>query len=297
MNGTTRLPSSDDWIRQAHVDLDGLWENATFRLHAAYDVIVKPGWRLDLDVQPWCEVWLIREGTCALGLGGDTALAREGDVAILRPGRDRASANNGHGPLALLGFACSLMLYEAIDLVPRLDLPLVLRDPVDRLCDLIQEAVRAAAGKGTDKVFRARAHAELALADLIDAARAELPESIPGLVVREEVQQALAFIGDHYADRLDLATLARAVHLSPKRLARCFREALGVTPMAYLRRYRLERARELLIATDLPVTQIAYDTGFQEPAHFSRTFRAQFGVSARALRDHARAFRTTARRS
>lgn len=296
MNGT-RLPSDDDWIRQAHVDLDGLWETATFRLHQAYDVIVKPGWRLDLDVQPWCEIWLIGEGTCTLGLDGETVLAREGDVAILPPGPHRRSANEGSGPLSLLGFGCTLLQFEATDLITQLGLPLVLRRPPAGLCDLIRSAVRAAGGTGPDRVLRARANAELALAEIIGIVRAGLPETIPGLVVREEVRQALAFIAGHYADRLDLATLARAVHLSPKRLARCFREALGVTPMAYLRRYRLERAREQLIATDLPVTQIAYETGFQEPAHFSRTFRAQFGVSARALREHARAFRTTARPS
>ncbi|MGW5360543.1 helix-turn-helix domain-containing protein [Actinopolymorpha pittospori] len=296
MTGTW-LPSRDDWIRQDHVDLEGFWESAAFRLHQAYDVTVKPAWRLDLDVQPWCELWLIREGECAIAIGEETAVARAGEVAILPPGRSRASANHqGTEPLSLIGFGCSLLLFETVDLVAQLPLPLLLKQPTDRLRDLIGEVVRSAAGGGADRVFRARAYAELALADVIEQSGTALPGTIPGLALRSEVRAALAFIGDHYAERLDLATLARAVHLSPKRLAYCFREALGVTPMAYLRRYRLERAREHLIASDLPITQIAYSTGFQEPAHFSRAFRTHFGISARTLRDHARAFRTTERR-
>jgi AraC-like DNA-binding protein len=293
----TRLPADDDWIHQAHFDLDGFWETATFRLHQAYDVTVKPAWRLDLDVQPWCEIWLIREGACAIESGAESAVAAAGEVAILRPGLSRGSSNAGSGPLSLLGFGCSLMQFEATDLITLLDLPAVLRSPSDRLRELISETVRTAGGVSLDRAFRARAQAELALAELVSLTRSAMPESVPGLVMRDEVRSALAYIADHHSGRLDLATLAQAVHLSPKRLARCFREALGVTPMAYVRRFRLERAREKLIATELPITQIAYDTGFQEPAHFSRTFRAQFGVSARALREHARAFRTTGRPS
>ncbi|GAB3425489.1 helix-turn-helix domain-containing protein [Flindersiella endophytica] len=291
----TKLPSATDWIRQDHVDLEGFWENAAFRLHQAYDVTVKPGWRLDLDVQPWCELWLILEGECTIAIGDETATARPGEVAILPPGRSRASANHATEPLSLKGFGCNLLLFEAVDLVAQLQLPLLLQEPPDHLRHLIAEVVRSAAGDGPDRVFRARAYAELALADVIELTGTDLPPTIPGLTLRAEVQATLEFIGDHYPERLDLTTLARAVHLSPKRLAHCFREALGVTPMAYLRRYRLERAREQLIATDLPITQIAYSTGFQEPAHFSRTFRTHFGISARTVRDHARAFRTTER--
>lgn len=294
MSGTW-LPSRDDWIRQEHIDLEGFWESAAFRLHQAYDVTVKPGWRLDLDVQPWCELWLIREGECTIGIGEETAVARAGEVAILPPGRSRASANNGADPLSLIGFGCNLLLFEAVDLVAQLPLPLLLTRPTEGLRHLIEEVVRTAAGSGTDRVFRSRAYAELALADVIEQSGTALPATIPGLALRSEVRAAMEFIGGHYAERLDLATLARVVHLSPKRLAYCFREALGVTPMAYLRRFRLERAREQLIATDLPITQIAYSTGFQEAAHFSRTFRTHFGISARTLRDHARAFRTTER--
>lgn len=280
-----------DWIRQAHVDLEGLWETAAFSLYEAYDVTVGPRWRLDLDVQPYTEIWLIGAGRCSLTQGAQQAHAGPGQVVLVRPGMSRISANGGTEPLSLIGFGCSLLLLD-VDLLGRLDLPLLIADPSPRLQELIGAAVRATHSGGIDRIFRARALAELALAEVITATGAELPGTAAPL--RPEIAAALAFIAGHYRERLDLAAIASAVHLSPKYLARCFRSSLGITPMAYVRRHRLSRARELLVTSDLPVSRIALNTGFVQTAHFSRTFRSEFGVSPSIVREHARALRATA---
>lgn len=292
------LPSDEDWIRQAHVDLDGFWEVATFRLYQAYDVVVGPNWRLDLAAQPFGEVWLIRKGVCAITLGDQQAVAGPGDVAVLRPGPARLSANGGDEPLSLLGFGCGVMLFDAIDLLGQLELPLVVTEASPRLRRLIRGTVNATRRGRTDRVFRARANAELALAEIVGVTGIELPsddgsnpDPLPRM--RSEVRAAVAYIAENYAEPLELATIAGAVHLSPKYLARCFRESLGIPPMAYVRRYRLNRAREQLLTSDLSITHIAAHTGFRELAHFSRAFRSLFGVSPRILRDHARALRSS----
>ena len=72
-----------------------------------------------------------------------------------------------------------------------------------------------------------------------------------------------------------------------------FREAVGVAPMAYLRRHRLQWARERLLATDVPVTQVGLEAGFKDTGHFSRAFRAEHGVSPRELRASSRSLRTS----
>ena len=298
---TCAVPAAEDWLHQAHVDLVGLWEDAAFRLYEAYDVIAGPRWRLELDAQPYGEVWLIREGACSVALGEQHVVVQPGQVALLRPGPRRVSANAGTQPLSLAGFGCGVMLFGAIDLLGLLKLPLVLPHPSDRLRDLITETVAASQADRTSRAFRAPALAGLALAEIVDLARADLRDGsgsgapLPDVEVRPEVRAVLAHVALHFGDHLDLDNLARAAHLSPKHLARCFRETLGVTPMAYVRRYRLTRAREQLVTTDLPVSRIATDTGFADLAHFSRAFRTQFGVSPRILRTHTRALRSTSR--
>ena len=54
--------------------------------------------------------------------------------------------------------------------------------------------------------------------------------------------------------------------------------------MTYLRRYRILRARELLETADLPIIQVAMQTGFSDGAHFARTFQREVGMSPRAYR-------------
>jgi AraC-like DNA-binding protein len=81
-----------------------------------------------------------------------------------------------------------------------------------------------------------------------------------------------------------LATLARAAGVSQVHLCRLFRQALGHGPIAALRMLRLDRAAALLERSNLQVQEIAELTGFDNPFHFSRSFRELYGVSPRAYR-------------
>jgi AraC-like DNA-binding protein len=77
--------------------------------------------------------------------------------------------------------------------------------------------------------------------------------------------------------------IGRAIGVSRRALYRLFRQ-IGHTPMSYVRQQRLrEAARRLRNAKtqDLTITRIAYDLGFADPAHFSRLFRGQYGMSPR----------------
>jgi AraC-like DNA-binding protein len=292
---STRTHPGEDWIEQAHVDLAGLWEGATFRVIEAYDVVVGPRWVIDLEVQPYAEVWWIREGACALRLGAKEAIARAGEVAVLMPGPKRSSANGGAVPLSLSGFGCSLVLFDGVDLLAQLDVPLVVSNPSVELTSAIERVVRASRGAPPDRIFRTRAWAELALAEVVaqaPLAAADLAARSRLESLRPEVSAALEWIAGHHGDpSLDLRTLAAAVHLSPQHLTRCFRESLGVAPMGYLRRHRLSRARDRLIESDRPVSAIMLEVGLTNLAHFSRAFKNQFGSSPRAFRAIERALR------
>lgn len=87
-----------------------------------------------------------------------------------------------------------------------------------------------------------------------------------------------------FAQPLDVATVARAAHVSEAHFSRQFRETFGETPHRYLQRRRVERAMELLRETDRPVTEICLDVGFGSLGTFSRTFRAVVGEPPTAYR-------------
>jgi AraC-like DNA-binding protein len=82
-----------------------------------------------------------------------------------------------------------------------------------------------------------------------------------------------------YAEELDVETLARAAHASPAHFSRSFKRAFGETPHKYLQRRRIERAMELLRETDLMVTAISLEVGFQSLGSFSSAFKKLVGES------------------
>jgi AraC-like DNA-binding protein len=94
----------------------------------------------------------------------------------------------------------------------------------------------------------------------------------------------LAFIEQHLDQDLRVEDMADRVSLSAGHFSRRFRTAVGVSPIMYLRRQRIERARRLLRETDLPVGAIALQVGFNDFSYFARTFREAVGATPREYR-------------
>ena len=76
-----------------------------------------------------------------------------------------------------------------------------------------------------------------------------------------------------------LDSLAAEVHLSRSQLVRAFDATVGTSPMAYLRRMRVERMARLLASTDLSVAEAARSVGWRNQFHASQCFHAHYGVS------------------
>jgi AraC-like DNA-binding protein len=90
---------------------------------------------------------------------------------------------------------------------------------------------------------------------------------------------------DHNLQRnLSVEELASHLRLSTSYFTRSFRSSVGLTPHAYVMRRRLLRAQELIASTDLPLIDIAAETGFADQSHFSRRFHQMTGVSPRTYR-------------
>jgi AraC-like DNA-binding protein len=86
----------------------------------------------------------------------------------------------------------------------------------------------------------------------------------------------------HYAERLDLRTLAAAAGISKYHFLRSFAAEYGQTPAQYLCHRRIERAQDLLRATNLTVTEICFLVGFSSLGSFSSKFRHLVGTSPSA---------------
>ena len=90
---------------------------------------------------------------------------------------------------------------------------------------------------------------------------------------------ALELMESHPGEPLSRADTARRIGLSTRQLDRLFSEKLGVSHAAQYRRMRLERARDLLRQSAVPITEIALGCGFSSASHFSRAYRDAFAVT------------------
>ncbi|WP_433430099.1 helix-turn-helix domain-containing protein [Nonomuraea sp. CA-141351] len=104
----------------------------------------------------------------------------------------------------------------------------------------------------------------------------------------ERVRRVLALIAAEPGAPHSVASLARAVALSPSRLAHLFAAETGRTPMQAVREARVRRAASLLEVTDLDVGQVAAASGFVSPFHFSRAFKREYGLPPRDYRARLR---------
>lgn len=99
------------------------------------------------------------------------------------------------------------------------------------------------------------------------------------------VQNALAHCRANLHRRLRVAEVAQAVGYSASRLSHLFSAYVGQSIGDYVRSMRLAAARELLVTTDLTVSQVAARVGYDDPAHFSRAFSRAQRISPRAFRE------------
>lgn len=88
------------------------------------------------------------------------------------------------------------------------------------------------------------------------------------------VKQSLVYIHQNYADTtLSRQKLAQAINISPQHLDRIFGEELNLSVTKYLNRFRIQRAKELLLRTPDSITTIALSVGYNDAAYFNRVFR------------------------
>jgi signal transduction histidine kinase/DNA-binding response OmpR family regulator/streptogramin lyase len=85
--------------------------------------------------------------------------------------------------------------------------------------------------------------------------------------------------------QFDVNALSQKLHLSRSQLGRKVKALTGRSLSVYLRSLRLQKARQLLLSTDLPMKEIAYDVGFPNPSYFSTSYTEEFGESPTNTRD------------
>lgn len=110
----------------------------------------------------------------------------------------------------------------------------------------------------------------------------EIEETI--LIEDAFIQKVRLIVSEHYSDdNFSLPELCRKLGMSRSQLFRKMTALIGTSPSDYIRSYRLNQAKILLETTDLNVSEVAWEVGFKDLAHFSKLFREEFELLPSAL--------------
>jgi len=104
-------------------------------------------------------------------------------------------------------------------------------------------------------------------------------------VASRELPSLPALMDANCCQNLSLDDFAKLCHRSLSRFKRDFHEHFGIAPGRWLLERRLECSARLLATTNLSVTAIVFECGFEQPSHFSRAFKAKYGQTPRQYRD------------
>jgi AraC family transcriptional regulator, exoenzyme S synthesis regulatory protein ExsA len=104
-------------------------------------------------------------------------------------------------------------------------------------------------------------------------------------VASRQLPSVAAIMEANCCQNLSLDDFAKLCHRSLSRFKRDFREHFGIAPGRWLLERRLECSARLLMTTNLSVTAIVFECGFEQPSHFSRAFKAKYGQAPREYRD------------
>lgn len=122
-----------------------------------------------------------------------------------------------------------------------------------------------------------RAKTRLGLGDVV-AKLLEERNSIRDEIGNLNVRRAVAMIHEFYRTGITLDEIAARLGITPEYLGTQFHQEMGINFSAYVRRFRIEKAKKLLLGTDMKLYEIAEQTGYTDAKYFSRVFKSETGI-------------------
>lgn len=269
-----------------------------FRFHIGTSVITQPVF--EQHRHQFAELAVILGGASLHRVDNETYSIGQGDVFVI-------NTRTSHGFLQMDNLRICNLMYDPVQFLSpfpeltqlpgyhalfmlepayrrqdrfrsRLRLPGLLLKEVESLILLLTNE-QEVKGAGYRTAIRAR-FIELVL--LLCRRYSSVPTDASRRLLR--LGNVIAHLETRYREPIRVPDLAAMAHLSVNQFLRVFRNIYHTTPIEYLIRQRVKKAGELLAHSGLSVTDIAYETGFNDSNYFSRVFRRILGTAPREYR-------------
>lgn len=224
------------------------------------------------------ELLLVLEETVSCLLEGQSCKAPAGSVVVIPPGtwhklRCTASEQQSGYRLAFSGYPLlGLSFSDWPPVIPIKDLP-----TLTALFARLQKE-------------KTQPHAEQTVHHLIGLILALISRSLENCKAaalhnqKHTIQEIKLYMEENHSRSLTLEDIAGRFNLNKYQLARTFQQLSGISPLQYLISCRMDAARQLLVATDMPVAEVAQATGYKSATQFQAAFKKMVGKTPRQYR-------------
>jgi AraC-like DNA-binding protein len=264
-------------------------DNLQVHLHTAQYTKVHAEWGETMSAPPVCRLYYFRSGSGWIRHRSKEFRPEPGQLFLLPAGQPVAFGTDPEHTFEK--FWCHFTASVGdVNLFQLLNTPAFVRvQDEERLTALFQDLILAYKSETLSAPLRVKA----VLLDIVAlylelATEQHRPVTVSSTRETGKIDTVLAYIEQNLQQQMTVEELASLVHFHPNYFLPYFKSMMGVSPIAYINRKRIELAKRLLTSTDLPVTNIAERIGL-EPYYFSRMFKKLAGQAPSVYRSYASA--------
>ena len=236
------------------------------------------------------EIIYVRSGFLAVSISGESYIGKTGDAFVVSPGNLHLMGSQTGTvdyytflfPLKYISFRTDDMLDDKLleplhsghwMICPRV------KDTAKELCEQLIEIYEAKKDESESKITT-QVRTKIILLQFI------LEMWKKGFVIENDTsgrntveKEMVSYIQQNFTGKISLREFGEQFHLSEKYISRYFKEHFHITLSQYVTYLRLEHAKQLLQDTDIPVTDVAMQSGYQNVSYFIRSFQKAYAVS------------------
>ena len=236
------------------------------------------------------EIIYVKSGCLTVSISGESYIGNAGDVFVVSPGNlHLMGAQTGTVdyftflfPLKYISFRTDDMLNEKL-LEPlnsgQLMISPRVRGTAKELCEQLI-AIYVAKNNESESKITAQIKTKIILLQFI------LEMWKQGFVIENDTsgrntveKEMVSYVQQNFTGKISLKEFGEQFHLSEKYISRYFKEHFHIALSQYVTYLRLEHAKQLLQDTDIPITEVAMQSGYQNVSYFIRSFKKAYGVS------------------
>ena len=273
-----------------------------------WDAVGEPNWGLEAHRNEGIELVLLETGNIVFSVDGDRYDLSAGDLTVTRPWQEHRLGNPNIGPGRLHWVILDVNVRRpdeewrwphwvvlSDDNLKELTQKLRLNEnPIWRaspeMIHCFREIAHSVQYSDKDCFSRIAIHLNHLLLSLLEVLREQQSKEHPDLITRRRVVRmffdSLCGHSEGLANAWSLEKMAQACGMRPTVFVTCCHNVANMSPIAYLNRCRLAFAAEQLInRSDLSITDIAFNCGFQSSQYFATRFKKQYGSRPRDYRN------------